>query len=135
MGTGMIQKVQKERKMFKSQKLKEEAEVCIPSTRKINQINMLNSMASHDVLAVKECRSGISIHMLSTKSLDHHYSLLQTQYIWLILISNNQSYMLQLNVHMECIRHHMLYDLKFLLTVVDIQMTANHNSSLRLWVH
>lgn len=62
--------------MLKSQNQKEEAEVCIPSTRMINQINMLNSMESHDVLAVKECQTGISIHVLSTKSLDHHYSLL-----------------------------------------------------------
>lgn len=36
---------------------------------------------------------------------------------------------------MASIRHHMLYDSRILLTVVDIQMTVNHNSSLKLWVH
>lgn len=35
---------------------------------------------------------------------------------------------------MASIIHHMLYDLKILLTVVDVQMTVNHNSSLKLWV-
>lgn len=62
--------------MLKSQKQKkEEAEVYIPSTRLINQIKYVKQHSiTQFVLAIKECRSGTSIHVLCTKSLDHHYS-------------------------------------------------------------
>jgi len=62
--------------MLISQKQKkEEADIYIPSTRLINQIKYVKQHGiTRFVLAIKECGSDISIYVLCTKSLDHHYS-------------------------------------------------------------